>query len=517
MCFLEAMTTEPDNFLANPRKKNLPFDACQQFIIPMRTGTNYTDYNDTHYDVVVVNCNRETMTADIVFYDSLGWQLGALYQAAIQEFFKQKGFHVTFNSIAKRDQLDGYNCGPFATLRAIEIASHNLGIEENLIQKFFQGNYKDASNDIRLLLGYSLKELGFNVKIDEALAKSTSFSQRGASYLSEFAKILDNLNVQIQKLSGTSVASSVQATPLAELDATLIFKKCNELRAQMRTILKQKLKVETKTPEDEEVIQFLFATILAVNIACEEYKAKMKEFMHQEESEWINATFSFLSSVYQQFRALSTPKKIIYGGLGLVVTILGSTYSLALFFKLAAFLPTNPWLLVGMSALAFVAVLEGKKAFSKADIAENEAKIDAVAEAATTATLLEVHQSIELDKAAAQVPPAVLAPAQSGLAVSVPVTAPLSVAADTSVESIPVNVPVASEPVPPAKAPTEPEPLAVQTSDVEPEAAVEETAPPVTPYRALSSRRRQLSHSGPTSDQEDAARTDRRTKRKMEG
>lgn len=433
--FLEAMS-EGKGLLGNPYKRDLTFDECSQFIIPMRTGENYQNWSDTHYDVMVVKLNRESKKAEMTFYDSLCWKLGPLYQRALENFFKAKGFEVSLNDVSSRDQMDGYNCGMFAALKGVEIASQNEGVEEKLIASFKEGDYQKTANNFRCLFGYSLQAMGYNIAVEKSLENSVSVSNKGAATLREFARLLDELSNQIQKMSDVLPAHPVLSLKsLGDLTANDIFERCEILRKEIENLLKQKLANDKKEPADVENIKFLFNMLLAINLTNEEYKAKIKEISAKEE----NKTASWFSK-------LSWPKRILYGAVALGSSILGGGYLIASFLKFTALLPANPFVLVMLSTLGYVALHEKLK--GKKSKLPTTAEIDDAAAQETLLSLLEVSSSVmpqSQPKSINVEEPFV--PEKGAVTESVP-SAPVVPESVPSIPVVPESVPVAPESIP---------------------------------------------------------------------
>lgn len=132
-----------------------------QWIIPMLIKQ--------HFTLVVVKFDRTLgKFALIQFYDSYGKPLKAPYQQQIITFFKNLGFKVKYQCLAKKEQMDNHNCGIFISLKAIDIANSNINHPERLLKK--ANNHFEYHKQMMIQrhhLGTLLKENGANIVICE--------------------------------------------------------------------------------------------------------------------------------------------------------------------------------------------------------------------------------------------------------------------------------------------------------------------------------------------------------------
>lgn len=148
-----------------------PFADCSQFVIPFRQDEN-------HYTVAVVNCisdKNENGIANIQYYDSLGDELAEHEQTQLCDFFYDLKFdEVNFDCVSVHEQREGYNCGIFASFKAIDLLNANSNLDERLLpdlEKLHKSEYHELFHYFRNRIVEMLRESGCNIALSEDFAQ----------------------------------------------------------------------------------------------------------------------------------------------------------------------------------------------------------------------------------------------------------------------------------------------------------------------------------------------------------
>lgn len=156
--YLESMVEAREGLLG------VAYKNCKQVIIPLLI--------QEHYSVAVVNLvtNESKKIAQIQYYNSFGVPLDDWYQIQLKHFFKKYGYMVRYRCVSRWDQQDTYNCGLFVSLKAIEIANQNAGIDEPLLLAgLAQEDYSQHFYHYRYQLAMQFIESGYPVSMSGSL------------------------------------------------------------------------------------------------------------------------------------------------------------------------------------------------------------------------------------------------------------------------------------------------------------------------------------------------------------
>ncbi|MCS5711204.1 hypothetical protein [Candidatus Berkiella aquae] len=170
--YLESIAASPLAFLGNMNQQDMAFKNCSQFIIPLRI-------DGVHYTVAIVDCTAED-TAHIKYYDSMGHDLQDYLKQQLINFFENHFADVTYECVSKHEQKDGYNCGIFASFKAIDLININTQRSERLLPNLNTQEYHALFNYFRNQVAEMLRLSGCNIELDHKLAKmiQTEHQQR---------------------------------------------------------------------------------------------------------------------------------------------------------------------------------------------------------------------------------------------------------------------------------------------------------------------------------------------------
>jgi hypothetical protein len=147
--------------LENKSFANIALNETRQIMIPFLI--------DEHYTIAVVKLTKSSYNkfAHIQFYNSYGTNLDEVYQESLKLFFKKHAFIAKFENKSKLEQRDDHNCGIFVIYKAIEIASHNVGVQETLLpcHSLDLQNYKEWAVHARSHIAHILYNQNINVSL----------------------------------------------------------------------------------------------------------------------------------------------------------------------------------------------------------------------------------------------------------------------------------------------------------------------------------------------------------------
>lgn len=361
-CHLGMANLADFNLLGHPSNPDLQFDQCEQWIIPFRANNN-------HYTVAVVNAVTvdDQKIAFIKYYDSLNGRIDSNHKLKIEQLFQSKGFETAYQCVSTQDQRYGdNNCGIFACLKAIDIASENAGNPERIVATFRE-NYDSAITGFRVQFANIFQDRGYAVKIDDELKnayaqQSEKFAQESVSQnrVDEIYRIMQQ---QIDKLQTTeqdktALESKAPTHPLTPLEVNQRFTKLVAYGEKIKRDLYALRHKSDSNDEDKVEIDRLVAILAAYEGAEREIRVKLQAARLGENLTLLD---KFLSLSWKKtFLALVGLGVGVYFGIPLLISLTLPFVQFAL-----TYLPLNPLMTIIGGAFAFTAGIEVIQYFSQ--------------------------------------------------------------------------------------------------------------------------------------------------------
>lgn len=359
LLFLQSMVESDHPFLNNPQNEDLTLDECTQLIIPFRQ-------NGCHYTVAVINFTQvdDNNVAEIKYYDSMGSDLDDSEIEQLTSFCTELGYEVNYEALSSPIQREGWNCGIFASFKAIDIANENEENDERLLDGLDDENYHRHFNYYRFLISMMLSDRGYNVSVTDELAfdikvqqtefrklsKKSKNSEDVNRCLTETAKLFEDMLKQTneRKSKNKKTKGRQPVEPLANANSKLLFKRCIGLRGQMEKLLQKKLALKKPNKKDQAQIRLLLELISAFDAAKDDLKGKIDK---QNRVKKRVRPENWLENV-------NWKKALFYGIIAVCAITFVAPYLLAALTGAGVVLPANPLItILGGGTLFGVGIL----------------------------------------------------------------------------------------------------------------------------------------------------------------
>lgn len=358
--YLEAIASSDHHFLAHAQSVHLTWNECEQFIIPLRK-------DEIHYTVVVVHFVNAM--ASIRYYDSKGQDIPQYVLDALVFLFDRWGYEVYYSSAAKDEQRDWYNCGIFASLKAIELASENVGQVENLLNDLNRKNYDTAFQYYRHLIALLLEKNGFNITLSKGLINALERQQQQVIDSSKQEKIIEDfnrfLNDTLERF--TIIFSYIEDrpdtylpqtnTPLIDLNPAQLLQQCIELHDKMQKKLDKLKKTDWQNKNQLHSMQQHIKAFAQVSYQLKNDLAKLSK----EHSLLVKYLLQQWRQLQRNIQHLTWVELLSYMMLYALVLFIGLPIVLSLSVKLATFLSGNSLLIITFTLFSCMATFVALK------------------------------------------------------------------------------------------------------------------------------------------------------------
>jgi|GEM_PF-6571379 len=123
---LNTFTQEDKPLLGNPQHPELIFDECEQLVVPIA----FT--NHVAVAVIKLKLKKESKKAFIQYFDPTGADLPDDLLISLSAFFTESCYEVLYHCISEAIKEKGINHVTLTSCKAIDLASGNAGVIENL-------------------------------------------------------------------------------------------------------------------------------------------------------------------------------------------------------------------------------------------------------------------------------------------------------------------------------------------------------------------------------------------------